>query len=73
MGITTEGRFAAITNFRDLKNHRSDAPTRGELTLDFLVNDIHPEDYYEKLKGVLSIYNGFNFIYEMGGHLLNGH
>jgi uncharacterized protein with NRDE domain len=63
MGITTEGKFAAITNFRDLKNHQSDAPSRGKLTLDFLVNDIHPEDYYEKLKVDLSSYNGFNFIY----------
>ena len=63
MGITTEGRLAAITNFRDLKNHRDDAPTRGKLTLNFLVNDIHPEDYYEKLDPVLKDYNGFNLIF----------
>jgi uncharacterized protein with NRDE domain len=62
MGITKQGRFAAITNFRDLKNHRNDAPSRGNLTLDFLVNDITPEEYYKKLKSTLTNYNGFNLI-----------
>jgi uncharacterized protein with NRDE domain len=62
MGITKQGRFAAITNFRDLKNHRNDAPSRGNLTLDFLVNDIHPEDYYNSLKSELENFNGFNLI-----------
>ena len=42
MGITKQGRFAAITNFRDLKNHRNDAPSRGNLTLDFLLKEIEP-------------------------------
>nr|MCU0405604.1 NRDE family protein [Ignavibacteriaceae bacterium] len=53
MGITRQGRFAAITNFRDLKNHRSDAPSRGNLPLDFLIDDISPEEYYNKLKPTL--------------------
>ena len=62
MGITRQGRFAAITNFRDLKNHRNDAPSRGNLTLNFLVKDITPEEYYNKLKSSLSSYNGFNLL-----------
>ncbi|MEJ2105466.1 MAG: NRDE family protein [Ignavibacteriaceae bacterium] len=62
LGITKEGRFAAITNFRDLKNHRNDAPSRGKLTLDFLVSDINPEKYYNRLKPELNNYNGFNLI-----------
>ena len=62
MGITKQGKFAAITNFRDLKNHTNDAPSRGNLTLDFLVNDITPEEYYNKLKSTLTNYNGFNLI-----------
>lgn len=62
MGITKQGRFAAITNFRDLKNHKDDAPSRGNITLDFLINDIHPEDYYYKLKTDLRSFNGFNLI-----------
>jgi uncharacterized protein with NRDE domain len=63
LGITKQGRFAAITNFRDLKNHRNDAPSRGNLTLDFLVNDISPEEYYQKLKPTLDNYNGFNLLF----------
>jgi uncharacterized protein with NRDE domain len=62
LGITKQGRFAAITNFRDLKNHRNDAPSRGNLTLDFLVSDITPEKYYNRLKPELNNYNGFNLI-----------
>jgi uncharacterized protein with NRDE domain len=62
MGITRQGRFAAITNFRDLKNHRSDAPSRGNLTLDFLIDDISPEECYNKLKPTLNNFNGFNLI-----------
>ena len=62
LGITRGGRFAAITNFRDLKNHRNDAPSRGNLTLDFLLNDVTPEEYYKGLKSELISYNGFNLI-----------
>lgn len=62
LGITKQGRFAAITNFRDLKNHRNDAPSRGNLTLDFLISDISPEEYYNKLKPTLSDFNGFNLL-----------
>jgi len=62
LGITRQGRFAAITNFRDLKNHSNDALSRGKLTMDFLVNDIEPEEYYNRLKFELSSYNGFNLI-----------
>ena len=62
MGITKQGRFAAITNFRDLKNHKDDAPSRGNLTLDFLTSDISPEEYYNKLKLSLNSYNGFNLL-----------
>jgi len=62
MGITKGGRFAAVTNYRDLKNIKETAPSRGMLTLDFLNNDISAENYYEKIKPVLQDYNGFNLI-----------
>ena len=62
LGITKQGRFAAITNFRDLKNHRNDAPSRGKLTLDFLSSSVSPEDYYNNLKLTLNNFNGFNLL-----------
>ncbi len=62
LGITKQGRFAAITNFRDLKNNRIDAPSRGNLTLDFLISDISAEEYYNKLKPTMNDFNGFNLL-----------
>ena len=62
MGITKQGRFAAVTNYRDLKNIKEDAPSRGILTLDFLINGISAEQYYENIKPSLQDYNGFNLL-----------
>ncbi len=62
MGITKQGRFAAVTNYRDLKNIKEDAPSRGMLTLDFLKDNLSAEKYYEKIKPSLQDYNGFNLI-----------
>jgi len=62
LGITKQGRFAAITNFRDLKNHRIDAPSRGNLTLDFLIGNMPPQEYYSNLKPTINNYNGFNLL-----------
>ena len=62
VGITKQGRFAAVTNYRDLKNIKEDAPSRGMLTLDFLNNNISAEKYYEKIKPSLQDYNCFNLI-----------
>ena len=63
LGITKQGRFAAITNFRDLKSIKNDAPSRGHLTLDFLLSEISPKEYYDKLKPTLTNYNGFNLLF----------
>jgi uncharacterized protein with NRDE domain len=63
LGITKKGKFAAITNFRDLKNIKNDAPSRGNLTLNFLLSDISPKEYYDKLKPTLNNYNGFNLLF----------
>ena len=62
MGITKQGRFAAVTNFRDLKNIKENAPSRGMLTLDFLIDNISAKKYYDKIKPALQDYNGFNLI-----------
>jgi uncharacterized protein with NRDE domain len=63
MGITKAGRFAAITNFRDLNSVNNNAPSRGEITNNFLISEIEVEDYYNELLPALKDYNGFNFIY----------
>ena len=37
LGVSRSGRFAALTNFRDPSNRKSDAPSRGMLVRDFLL------------------------------------
>ena len=62
MGITKSGRFAAITNYRDLSNIKEGAPTRGLLVKDYLLGNLSPREYYNEVKNNLSNYNGFNLI-----------
>jgi uncharacterized protein with NRDE domain len=62
MGITKTGRFAAITNFRDPKNIKENAPSRGLVVSDYLLSNYSALDYYNSLKESLQEYNGFNLI-----------
>lgn len=62
LGITKNGRFAAITNYRDMKSIKEDAPSRGKITIDYLLSNSSPEDFYNSIKSKMSNYNGFNFI-----------
>src|SRR5262245_45417310 len=48
LGITSAGRFAALTNYRDAREMRPpspDEPSRGGLVRGFLQSDDRPEDY----------------------------
>ena len=62
MGSTRDGRFAALTNFRDPAAYRDDAPSRGHLVRDFLTGTTSPETYLDRLVGLASAYNGFNLL-----------
>ena len=62
LGITTTGRFTAITNYRDLSNIKHDAPSRGKLTLDYLTSATPPRDYLESIAPAGSKFNGFNLL-----------
>ncbi|MGA7837531.1 MAG: NRDE family protein [Ignavibacteriaceae bacterium] len=64
MGITKSGRFSAITNYRDFNREiKQNAPTRGNLTTDFLLGNDNPEEYSEKLREKHTEYNGYNLVY----------
>ncbi len=63
LGITKSGRFAAITNFRDMRMIKNNAPTRGLLTLDFLVSQISAFEYGRSLKKNAGEYNGYNLLF----------
>lgn len=55
MGITTNGRFAALTNYRDLRRAPVNGPSRGLLVRDALRSepgpDAEPRDGYNLLHG----------------------
>ena len=62
LGITKTGRIAAITNFRDIRNLKSDAPSRGGLVSEFLCGNENPVEYIQNIRRVSDRYNGFNLI-----------
>jgi uncharacterized protein with NRDE domain len=62
MGITTHGRFAALTNFRDPQRHSTTALSRGHLVADFLSNQQSPREYLELAARQSHQYNGFNLL-----------
>lgn len=59
LGISTRGRFAALTNFRNPATHRADAPSRGELVKAFLVGQMSARTYAEDIMRETVPYNGF--------------
>ena len=62
MGITREGRFAAITNIRAPSEKKDDAPSRGELVAGYLSGIASPMQFVEDLAPRAKRYNGFNLL-----------
>ena len=65
MGITREGRFAAVTNFRD-GDRRVGRKSRGWLVRDFLAGDEEPAGYLARIDAEHDAYDGFNLIVGSG-------
>ncbi len=63
LGINKDGRIAAITNYRDPKNIKLNAPSRGFLVKEFLSKNISNDEFTEGLKISGNKYNGFNLIF----------
>jgi uncharacterized protein with NRDE domain len=62
MGITTSGRFAALTNYRDPASFKPEARSRGHLVKNYLNSNLMPESYIADLVDGGSSYNGFNLL-----------
>lgn len=63
LGLSRDGRFAALTNYRAPERFQPDAPTRGTLVADYLSGAAQaPLDYLRRLADRAAIYNGFNLI-----------
>jgi len=68
MGINKAGRFAAVTNFREMEggemdfNEASAKRSRGELTAHFLQSNIPAMEYLETIGQQSDNYKGFNLL-----------
>ena len=62
MGVTRDGRFAAVTNFRDPSDKRATARSRGMLVTQFLLGGESPARFLSGLSLTAHEYNGFNLI-----------
>ena len=70
MGISRSGRFAALTNFRDPSDRKSDAPSRGDLVSNFLRGSDRAHAYLLALREDASRYQGFSLLAGEGDALL---
>ncbi|MGH8778584.1 NRDE family protein [Paraburkholderia sp.] len=63
LGMTRDGRFAALTNYRAPHEMRADAPTRGALVSNYLTGAAEaPLDYLNDVARTGDLYNGFNLL-----------
>src|SRR3546814_21028903 len=62
LGITRQGRFALLTNYRDPSRIITDAPSRGELVSQYLTGSEPPARYAQQIHTTGSAYSGFNLI-----------
>jgi uncharacterized protein with NRDE domain len=69
LGITRNGRFAALTNYRDPGEVKRNAPSRGGLVSGFLLSDSTTEDYLERLRSDAPAYHGYNLLFGDQDHL----
>jgi len=69
LGITRQGRFAALTNFRDPAAQHPAAASRGELVAEFLQGRQSAPEYLKAVGAKARSYNGFNLLVGDGQHL----
>jgi uncharacterized protein with NRDE domain len=62
MGVGRNGRFAALTNYREPQNIKQHAPTRGLLVTDYILGNAPTEQYLNDIQENGQAYNGFNLL-----------
>lgn len=70
LGIGRNGRFAALTNYRDPVSQRPDAASRGALVAGFLTGEETAPAYVARIGADAAAYNGFNLLVGDGDRLL---
>ncbi len=66
LGVTRNGRFAAVTNFREDPPDPLPPLSRGELTAGFLTSDLTPAEYLDGVAQKPNEFRGFNLILSDG-------
>lgn len=69
LGITAQGRFAAVTNVRDPGSRQADARSRGELAAEFLRGTAAARVAAESVARRIGLWNGFNLLLGDGEEL----
>jgi uncharacterized protein with NRDE domain len=69
LGITTSGRFAAVTNYRQAPAVHPAPRSRGELTRGYLTGALRPEHYLGAVQARAEEYRGFSLIVGAPGEL----
>ena len=62
LGVTPEGRFAALTNFRGAPPPAPDAPSRGRLVVDYLRSGLGAREHAREVEREADRYSGFNLL-----------
>lgn len=62
MAMNKKGHIAMVTNYRDIRNIKPVAPSRGALVTNYLLETGSPENYLNQLVLKDDAYNGFNLI-----------
>jgi uncharacterized protein with NRDE domain len=62
MGLTSKGKFSALTNIRAPSEKNPDLRTRGELPHRYLTSPLHSEDFVSTYGQSFHRYNGFNLL-----------
>ncbi len=62
LGITRQGRWSALTNYRQPGSHRAEAPSRGRLVSDYLLGELAPAQYLAGIEPHAHEFNGFNLL-----------
>lgn len=62
LGISENGRFAALTNHRQMNDIKEDTISRGIIVKDFLLSEGNPREYLAELQRNGHKFNGFNLI-----------
>ena len=62
LGVTRNGRFASITNYRNPAERRPTAPSRGQLVADFLSGTDAPGAHFERVAPHAMQFNGYSML-----------